>query len=189
MAMLPIVGPAIVSFRLRALLLGRDRALAGSTQAMACIPGLLGQYVRRAFLQHALASCHATATIEFGTLFSQADARIDERAYIGPRCHLGLVHVQRDALVAAGVHVPSGPNTHGTSSLDIPMRDQPGAPRLVTIGAGAWIGSAAIVMADVGRDAIVAAGAVVTRPVADRAIVAGVPARVIGHRERLQESA
>ena len=32
----------------------------------------------------------------------------------------------------------------------------------VRIGAGAWIGSAAVVMADVGRDAVVGAGAVVT---------------------------
>ena len=33
--------------------------------------------------------CHWTATIEFGTLFSQAGARLDENVYVGPRCHLG----------------------------------------------------------------------------------------------------
>ena len=36
------------------------------------------------------------------------------------------------------------------------------------IGAGAWIGSAAVVMADVGRDTVVGAGAVVTKAAARR---------------------
>ena len=35
---------------------------------------------------------------------------------------------------------------------------------LVRIGAGAWIGSAAVVMADVGANSIVGAGSVVTKP-------------------------
>ena len=38
-------------------------------------------------------------------------------------------------------------------------------------------------MADVGRDTIVGAGAVVTRPLPDRVIAGGVPARVVRQRE------
>ena len=53
----------------------------------------------------------------------------------------------------------------------------------VRIGRGSWIGSAAVVMADVGRDAVVAAGAVVTRPLPDATIAGGVPARVLRHRD------
>ena len=178
-----VVVPALISYFVRAALMGRDRAIEGSTQALALVPGILGQYVRRAFLAHVLAGCHPTAAIEFGTIFSQADARIDENAYIGPRCHLGLVHVGPNALLAAGVHVPSGGRTHGTDDLSVPIRDQPGSRTLVRIGAGAWIGSAAVVMADVGRDTIVGAGAVVTTPLPDRVIAAGVPARVLRSRE------
>jgi acetyltransferase-like isoleucine patch superfamily enzyme len=37
-------------------------------------------------------------------------------------------------------------------------------------------------MADVGRDTIVGAGAVVTRPLPDRVVANGVPARVVGDR-------
>ena len=124
-----------------------------------------------------------TATIEFGTVFSKAGARIDKRAYVGPGCHLGLVHIERDALLAAGVHVPSGGRLHGTSDVTLPIRDQPGVRTLVRIGAGSWIGSAAVVMADVGRDSVVGAGAVVTKPVPDRVVVAGVPARVVSRRD------
>ena len=101
-----IVTPSVVSWRLRGFVVGPDRALEASTQAWALVPGLTGQYLRRAFLSRALTSCARTATIEFGTLFSSASATIGERAYVGPRCHLGWVHIERDVLLAAGVHVP-----------------------------------------------------------------------------------
>lgn len=178
-----VVIPALISYWVRAAIIGRDRAIAGSTQALALVPGLIGQYLRRAFLARVLAACHPTAAIEFGTVFSQADARIDENVYIGPRCHLGLVHVGRNALLAAGVHVPSGARSHGSDDVGVPIRDQPGTPALIRIGDGAWIGSAAVVMADVGRDTVIGAGAVVTKPIPDRVVAAGVPARVLRHRD------
>jgi virginiamycin A acetyltransferase len=81
--------------------------------------------------------------------------------------------------VAAGVHIPSGPSTHGIDDLSVPIREQPGAQRMVRVGAGAWIGSAAVIMADVGRHAVVGAGSVVTRELPDAVLAAGVPARVI----------
>ena len=178
-----VVMPALLSFWLRARLIGRDRALEGSTQALALVPGLVGRYLRRAFLGRVLAVCHASAAIEFGTIFSASGARIDENVYIGPRCHIGLAHLERDVLLGAAVHVPSGPGTHGTADLSRPIREQPGTPALVRIGAGSWIGSAAVIMADVGRDVIVGAGAVVTRPLPGRVVAAGVPARVVRRRD------
>ena len=178
-----VVTPSALSFAVRSLVMGRDRALEGSTQGWALVPGLLGQYLRRAFLRRALASCARTATIEFGTLFSSASARIGDYAYVGPGCHLGWVDIEADVLIGAGVHIPSGPYTHGTSLLDVPIREQPGRKQIVRIGAGAWIGSAAIVLADVGAQTIVAAGAVVTKPLPDRVVAAGVPATVIRRRD------
>src|SRR5262245_27507351 len=135
-----VVAPALASYWLRSFVLGRDRALEGSTQALAWVPGLLGQYIRRACLARVLAGCHAAAVVEFVTIFAQAGARLDENAYVGPRFHLGLVHLERDVLLAAGVHIPSGARSHGTDDPRVPIRDQQGSPTLVRIGAGSWIG-------------------------------------------------
>lgn len=174
--------PALLSYFIRSHVMGPDRALEGSTQALAWLPGVTGQYVRRAFLSYALARCARSSTIEYGTIFSKAGARIDDGAYIGPRCHLGLVHIESAALLAAGVHVPSGGRTHGSADATIVIRDQPGELREVTIGRGAWIGSAAVVLADVGEGTIVGAGAVVTSPLPPMVVAGGVPARIIRQR-------
>ncbi|HET6575323.1 MAG TPA: acyltransferase, partial [Fimbriiglobus sp.] len=174
--------PWLAYYRLGAAVLGRDRALEGASQALACLPGLTGVYLRRAFLARVLARCDRSAEVSYGTLFSQAGAVIEAGVYVGPRCYLGLVHLERDVLIAAGVHVPSGGRTHYTTDPVVPIKDQGGERRVVRIGAGAWIGSAAVVLADVGRGTIVGAGSVVTRPLPDGVIAAGVPARVIRPR-------
>lgn len=174
--------PALASYYLRSAVMGRDRALEGSSQALGLLPGVFGQYIRRAFLMRVLAECHASTCVEFGVHFSRAGARLGQNVYIGPRSHIGLAHIGRDVLLAAGVHVPSGGNIHGTGAVEVPIRDQAGMVSVVTIGEGSWVGSGSIVMADVGRHAIVGAGAVVTKPVPDYAIAGGVPARVIRDR-------
>ena len=177
------VSPALLSYVLKAAVLGSDRALESSSQTLSLIPGVLGQYLRVAFLRRVLAHCDVTATIEFGVLFSQTGTRLDRHAYIGPRCHIGLAHLEADVLLGAGVHVPSGARTHETADLDTPIREQGGTRTLVRIGKGTWIGSSAVVMADVGEACIVGAGSVVTKPIPDRVLAAGVPARVIRSRE------
>lgn len=178
-----VVSPMLVSYAIRSKLVGPDRALEGSSQLLALVPGITGQYLRRAFLGRVLAECHRTATIEFGTLFSQTDARIEANAYVGPRCVLGKVHLERDVLLAAGVQIPSGARTHTIERLDIPIRDQGEHRDRVRIGAGTWIGAGAVVMADVGRDAIVGAGSIVTKAIPDSVMAAGAPARVIKARD------
>ncbi len=64
---------------------------------------------------------------------------------------------------------------------DIRRRFITAAP--ITIESNVWIGAAASIMPGVtiGADAVVAAGAVVTRDVPPATLVAGVPARVVRH--------
>ena len=65
------------------------------------------------------------------------------------------------------------------------IRHQGNMRTLVRIGAGTWIGSGAIVMADVGKNSVVGAGSVVSKPLPDNVVAAGAPARII--RERIAD--
>ncbi len=180
-----VISPMLLWFVVKRAAMGPDRALQGSSQALALVPGLPGQYVRRAFLSVAIARCAATSVVEFGVTFSQSEARLDDNVYVGPFCSLGRVHLERDVLVAGGVHIPSGADTHATDRVDMPIREQGGARTLVRVGHGTWIGNGAIVMADVGRDCVIGAGAVVTTAIPDHSVAVGVPARVIRSRGEL----
>lgn len=74
---------------------------------------------------------------------------------------------------------------HGTAP-DRLVREQPVTSEGIRIGSDVWIGANAGVTDGVviGDHAVVAMGAVVTASVPEWAIVAGVPARVIGDRRR-----
>lgn len=170
--------PSILCFLATSRVIGRDRALQNASQGLSLVPGLVGTYIRRAFLTHALDHCHPSVTVEFGTQFSKAGARLEENVYIGPMCHIGLAYIGRDSLLASGVHIPSGPRIHGIDDPDVPIRDRGGQVSVVRIGAGSWIGCGAIVMADVGDGTVVGAGSVVTRPLPDLVVAAGAPASI-----------
>src|SRR5262245_629215 len=80
--------PFLLIHAVKVPILGKDRALEGSTQLLALLPGLTGQYIRRAFLAWTIAECHPLATICFGTILSKAATRIGANVYIGPYCSL-----------------------------------------------------------------------------------------------------
>ena len=97
---------------------------------------------------------------------------------VGPRVTLG-----RYAMLAPEVVIIGGDHRIDVPGTPILFSGRPELAK-TTIGADAWIGFRAIVMAGVtvGRGAIVAAGAVVTKDVPPYEIHAGVPARKIGDR-------
>jgi virginiamycin A acetyltransferase len=175
--------PVLILFWIGVLFLGRDRSLEGTSQWMALWPGILGQYLRRAFLAWAIKECHPSATICFGTIFSKYECYIGENVYIGPFCSLGSVIVERNVLIATAAHITSGSRMHGIDDLDIPIREQVGIWETVTIGEGSWIGTGSVIMANIGRDTVVGAGAVVTNALPEKVIAGGVPAKVIRSRE------
>lgn len=78
---------------------------------------------------------------------------------------------------AANVVLVDG--SHRFRDTGTPIRDQGYDFRPLTIGDDVWVGAGAVVMADLGERAIVAAGAVVVEPVPPYTVVGGVPARVI----------
>jgi acetyltransferase-like isoleucine patch superfamily enzyme len=162
--------------------LGHVRAFASASQRASRWAGAWGAFRRRAWLRLIGTSVAADCTIELGSLLSKPSIVVGQGAYVGAYCCLGDVRIGRKTMLADGVCIPSGAHTHGSDRPDVPMADQAGQEATVRIGEDCWIGARAVVLADVGDGAIVAAGAVVTHSVEPGTIVAGVPARMIGRR-------
>lgn len=97
---------------------------------------------------------------------------------IGPRVELGAY-----SMLSPYVSIVGGDHAFDKPGVPMIFAGVAEVPRTV-IGADAWIGCGAVVMAGVtiGRGAIVAAGAVVTKDVPPYEIHAGVPARKIAER-------
>ena len=144
---------------------------------------MTGCYLRSAFYASVLEEFHPTARLEYGTLLSKCSARIKQNVYVGPYCLLGLVTLHEDVLLGPAVQIPSGGRLHGISSLDEPIRNQPGKIERITIGRDCWIGGQAVVLADVEEQTVVGAGSVVTKPLPPRVVAVGNPATVIRSRE------
>jgi acetyltransferase-like isoleucine patch superfamily enzyme len=172
-------------FRVLTLRLPKTRVFPGFSQAISLLPGVTGEFVRRAFYRLVLPECGAAACISFGTVFSHPTACVGRNVYIGIGCMIGDVTLEDDVLVGSHVSIINGRRQHSIERLDVPVREQVGVYPRVTIGADTWIGDRAIVTCDVGRHCVVGAGAVVVKPVPDFAIVAGNPARVVGDRREV----
>ena len=178
--------PWILHHKIYAVLFGRIRACMAASQRASRWPGIIGVYRRRALLKTVLARTGRGLHVSFGTVFSKATAECGDDVYIGSYCMLGDVRIGAQTLLADHISIPSGSSQHGTQRLDLPMREQAGTYRVVTIGRDCWIGSGAVILGDVGDHCIIGAGSIVTKPVPDYAIMAGNPARQIGDRRSAQ---
>jgi acetyltransferase-like isoleucine patch superfamily enzyme len=176
--------PAFTAYVLGRFLLGPVRAFAGWSQVFCVLPGLTGEYLRRAFYQLTLAHCGQDVCITFGTVISHPTASLGDRAYVGAFCVLGDVTLEEDVLLGSHVSIINGGAQHGIERLDVPVREQPGQWRRITIGSDSWIGDRSVVLANVGRHCVVGAGSVVVTPLEDYAIAVGNPARVLRYRNQ-----
>jgi len=177
-----LVLPPFAFYLLGKLFLGAEKAFPGCSQAFGMLPGLTGVYLRRAFYKLVLPRCGDDCCLSFGTVFSHPTAKVGDRVFVGLYCVLGDVTLEDDVLLGSHVSIINGGAQHGIDQLDIPIREQPGVFTHITIGQDSWIGERVVVLADVGEHCVIAAGAVVTKPVPDCAIAAGVPAKVIKFR-------
>lgn len=146
------------------------------SQCLALVPGFPGTWLRGAFYFGTLDQCSWEIHVGFGSLFVHRGARVGKNLSTGAYCVIGHATIGPSVRLASRVSIPSGKRQH--LNADGQLSDATRFER-VTIGAGTWIGEAAIVMADVGSDSILSAGSVVIHPMPSGCIVGGNPARVV----------
>ena len=135
--------------------------------------------------------------LSHGVMISAIGGRIS----IGPRTGLGaytVVRSTKDNPVTIGSDVAIGPQcyiagggNYNTDRLDIPICQQ-GTQVMggSCIEDGVWLGARATILGGVtiGRDSIVAAGAVVAKSIPPRSVAMGVPAKVVRMRDEDREA-
>lgn len=132
-------------------------------------------------------TCNSGCRLEtFGPRNCGTLLRIGNNVSMENYCHIGVsngVEIGDNVMFASRIYVSD--HFHGEISaqmLDIPPRERPiWSKGPVKIGNNVWIGEGACILPGVtiGDSAVIGANAVVTRDVPPRAVVAGVPARII----------
>lgn len=149
------------------------------------MPGHVGKLVRRVLISRALERCGPGLVVaEYVHLHRPRRISAGSRLWLGRYCQINA-----EAGVTFGDDVMLGPFVTVTSvnhglRTGAAMRDQSLDGATVTIADDVWIGAHVSILpgVTVADGAVIGAGAVVTKDVPPRAIVGGVPARVIGHR-------
>ena len=108
--------------------------------------------------------------------------RLGDRCVIGRGSHIVAHHsIEIGDDVFTGPYVYITDQNHSYADVGVPVGRQWPVNSSVRIGAGTWLGTGAVILpgAQIGRNVVVAAGAVVRGAVPDYAVVGGVPAKVI----------
>ena len=132
---------------------------------------------RRAALLSQFAECGEGVSLQWPVVINNADhLRVGARVSINAFVHiwaLGGVTIGDDTLIASHVAIMSLTHDPRAELYSASQQTRP-----VVIGRNVWIGTHAVILPGVtiGDGAIIGAGAVVTRDVAPRAVVVGVPA-------------
>ena len=114
----------------------------------------------------------ASVDNEAGELLIARNVEINEKVLLD---HTGDLEIGAGTLVSAGCLIYTHDHGHDPRSIPVVYQKK--------IGCDVWIGTRAIILAtceEIGDKAVIGAGAVVTKNVPPRAIVGGVPAKVIG---------
>lgn len=147
--------------------------------------GRLSQLIRRTIVSKIFLSTGEEVNINKNAYFGSGKRlKIGSFSSIGKNCI-----VANDTII--GQNVMMAPEVlilsvnHATDRIDIPMRLQGNKePEPVTIGDDVWIGQRSIILPSItiGSGAIIAAGSIVTKNVAEYEVVGGNPARHIKFR-------
>lgn len=177
-----LVCPFIIFYLVLNKYFSQDSLFWSLSQLLSLIPGKSGNYLRKGFYGHSMTFCHKECSIQFGTIFSQADTEIGKSVYIGPNCNIGSCRIEDFCTLGSNVHIMSGKKQHNFDLIDVPVKDQGGSFEKINIGEDTWIGNGSLIMANIGKKCIIGAGSVVVHDLESHCVAAGNPALILKKR-------
>lgn len=124
-----------------------------------------------------------------GTVLSckDGDIVIGDNTNIAMECFIQSarkVEIGSNVLFAAYCYVIGG-GDHETERTDVPIIAQPQIVRGISIGDGSWLGAGVCVQdgVEIGSDAIIGTGGVVTQDIPSYGVAVGLPAKVVRSRK------
>lgn len=171
-----LVSPLVILSWLERQLWAGEILFGWFAQFLALVPGIVGVYLRAAYYCGTLEEASWETHVGFGSLFTHRGGALGAKASMGAYCVLGHAKIGASVMLGSRVSIPSGKRQHFGADGGLTGDSTYGT---VTVGERTWVGEGAIILADVGRDCVVGAGAVVTVAVPDGVLVGGNPARVI----------
>lgn len=153
------------------------------TEMLSRIPYAFGWKLRRAAYARILPQIGRDVVLHFGVTLEDERTIFGEDVWVSVGSYIDYAIIEDHVLIGQHAVILAGKNHHYIERTDIPIKSQGNPPKQpIKIGRGAWVGAHATVMADVGHDAIVGAGSVVTKPVPPFAVVVGNPAKILSMR-------
>jgi len=149
------------------------------SQLLSLLPGYSGILLRRVWYRNTLRRCGNNLTVDWLAVIRTRDSEIGNRCTLGVGNWIGWVRLGNDVMTGSHVVFVSGARQHGFDNVNCTMREQHGSKQQLIIGNDVWVGTQAVIMADVSYGTVVGAGSIVTKKYLPKSVVAGNPARVL----------
>jgi acetyltransferase-like isoleucine patch superfamily enzyme len=157
-------------------------AFTAPSQILSLIPGYFGILLRRVWYRLTLRHCGSNLTVDWLAVIRTRESEIGDRCTLGVANWIGWVHLGNDVMTGSHVVFTSGRRQHGFDDVSCTMRQQHGQKVQVKVGDDVWIGTKAVVMADVSAGTVIGAGSVVTQMHPEYCVIVGSPAHVLRKR-------
>ena len=174
------------------------------------IPGLTGSIIRRSYWKTRFANMPSSLSLsqdivitnpkaitigdcvsimQYSHLYAHNEGQITIKNNVSINSNVQLGAAEHGKIIL-GDNVLIGPNTvlrasnHKFERVDVPIRNQGHSGGSIVVDDDVWISANVVILPDIhiGKGAVIAAGAVVTKDVPSYAIFGGVPAVKIGDR-------
>lgn len=175
-----VVGsPLILLTWLEALIMGRqyERVFGGCKEIVSLCPTIIGQYLRLGFYWATCRQVSPDACLMLGSMLSHRDVVLGPGVVLGVYTIIGRAEIGPNVLFGARVSVISGKYQHGRPEERVTEQTATEQYDLIKIGGNSWIGQEAVLMANVGENCTIAAGAVLYKDAPDNSTFMGNPAR------------